>query len=187
MNILTPLPAKAFPFDWVNLDYLPDSNASRFEVYLPDDTEDDLKGLKELFDTLFGSIKDSILIYDSHWGDFCLDSWDIHEDRYDYTPEGKSTQTAVYLQMLIDSDVAMGYSGSCSCHDWPFFLKTILDCVLTHIALYSPVLYSEAHGLLFYFHHTGSIGFYFKNNNEAVKQILSTAKEKYDVRHLALL
>ena len=180
MSILNKCDKKDFPFDWVNLDSLPDSNGKRLEIYLLEE-EGHLEGLILMFYTLFGDLKHGIKIYDKLWWDFCWDTWNIHEDSYDYSLEGKSSESKAYLTMLEKSGIEMGYSGSITCTDWDYFLPIILACILTHQAPYSPHFYNTENNFFFYFHHTGSIGFYYQSDNEIIHKLLDTANEEYEL------
>lgn len=132
-----------------------------------------------MFYTLFQGIKNDIKVYNHSWWDFCLDTWNPNADEYDYELKGKSSETKDYLIMLTESSIEHGYSGTCSCNNWDKFLVIALACVVTHQAPYSPIFYNEKNDFFFYFHHTGSIGFYYKVRNETVAKILAIAKHKY--------
>lgn len=134
-----------------------------------------------LFYHLFGPLKDRINIYDSSWWNVCLGIWDVQKDTYDYSPERKSPETAAYLTMLTDASIPLEYSGCVQCLHWDEFLTIILRCVVCHTAPYSPIFYSEADQLFFYFHHTGSIGLYYEKESEVVKGILERAAELYEI------
>ena len=174
MRILKQIDNSDFPFDWVNLDYYPDSDAQRKEIYLIKNY-DKVEELIILFYYLFGESKEDIYIYYKSWWDFCLDTWDPKNDEYHYDLYGKSKETIDYLCMLKDSDVKLGYSGSCGCLDWDLYLKIILECIIKHIAPFSPIFHNKKHNFFFYFHHTGSIGFYYHEENSAIDRILEKA------------
>ncbi|MBL7813949.1 MAG: hypothetical protein JNL70_03000 [Saprospiraceae bacterium] len=169
-----------FPFDWVNLDYLPDSKGQKIEIYLLE-REQFFNGLILMFYILFGNTKNNIKIYNNSWWDFCLDTWNHNEDSYSYELEGKTQESKDYLTMLIKSDIEKGYSGICMCENWEKFLSIILACILTHQAPYSPVFYDKDNNFFFYFHHTGSIGLYYKSENDNIHKILNIAKEEYEL------
>ncbi len=181
MKILQKLTTSNFPFKWVDITFLPNSAGIRKEIYVINN-EDTVDELVLLFYSLFGNIKNEILIYDSYWWDFCLDTWNISTNEYDYEIEGKSIETGNYLQMLKDSDIEIGFSGSCECNDWDKFLTIILRCIINHTAPYSPKFYHNQYDFFFYFHHTGSIGLYYSSENEAVKKILEKAGKEYEVK-----
>lgn len=168
------------PLSWANLTSYPQSKAFRKEVYTHAESNV-VEELGMLFHQLFGPLKDRINIYASSWWDVCLDIWDAQKDAYDYSPEGKSPETAAYLTMLAYSCIPTGYSGCVQCLHWDELLTVLLRCVVNHAAPYSPLFYSEADQLFFYFHHTGSIGFYYKNESEVVKGILERAGERYEI------
>ena len=155
MKILEKDANKKFPFDWVNLDYLPESNGGKREIYLQDNVNI-TEGLIFMFYLLFRSTKNNIQIYNSSWWDFCLDTWDSN----------KADETKDYLKILYESHIEYGYSGSCNCFNWDRFLHVTLRCIITHKAPYSPIFYEDRNDFFFYFHHSGSIGIYYKNNNE---------------------
>lgn len=170
-----------FPLTWANLDSYAESKGNKLEIYLINN-ENCIEGLILMFYTLFRTIKSNIKVYSPSWWDFCLDTWNVKEDRYDYELEGKSVESKDYLIMLKESFIDLGYSGVCKCNDWDKFLKITLGCIITHNAPYSPIFYDDENNFFFYFHHTGSIGFYYKMRNEGVEKILSIAKKEYDVR-----
>lgn len=170
--------SQEFPLQWVNLDYLPDSNGQKVEIYLQD-KEGFLGGLILLFYTLFKDLEHDIKIYNNSWWDFCLDTWDYNDDTYNYELEGKTEESKKYLEMLIKSDIEKEYSGSCMCENWDKFLQIVLGCILNHQAPYSPIFYNEKYNFFFYFHHSGSIGFYYKSENEMIFKILNIAKDEY--------
>lgn len=180
IRTLSKLEEANFPPGWINLDYLPDSNAERIEIYLVDKDET-LEELTLMFYDLFREIKNDLKIYNNSWWDFCLDTWDIIEDKHNYELDGKSSESKAYLFILTESEIEKGYEGICSCMNFDKFLSIILACILTHQAPYSPIFYDEKNEFFFYFHHTGSIGFYYRYKNPVVLKILTTAKEEYDI------
>jgi|SRR5690554_1773952 len=181
MKILDKITNQDFPLTWANLDSYTQSKGHKNEIYLFNN-ENLIEGLTFMFYTLFGNIKSNIKVYNPSWWDYCLDTWNAKEDVYDYELEGKSVETKCYLRMLIQSSIELGYSGICKCNDWDKFLSITLTCIVTHIAPYSHVFYDQENDFFFYFHHTGSMGFYYKTRNEVVEKILSTSKDEYDVR-----
>jgi hypothetical protein len=181
MKIVEKIENQDFPIEWANLDSLSDSKGYRVEIYLIRN-DNLLEDLISMFNTLFRTIKKSIKLYDSSWWDYCLDTWDPNNDKYDYELEGKSDETRDYLIMLKASSVEVGYSGVCRCIDWNVFLRVSLTCIVTHKAPYGHIFYDEENDFFFYFHHSGSIGFYYKERNEIIEKILSISKDEYDVR-----
>ncbi len=181
MKILNKTTIEDFPFTWVNLDFLPESNGNKVEIYLVNN-EDLVEGLISMFNHLFRTIKNSIKVYNSSWWDFCLDTWNVKKDEYDYELDGKSIESKDYLIMLEESTIEIDYSGTCICNDWEKFLKVILPCIVTHQAPYSPIFYDDNYDFFFYFHHSGSIGFYYRKQNDVVEKILTIANDKYDIR-----
>lgn len=180
MNIIRETDQKNFPLKWANLKNYPKSKAYRKEIYLKNDNNL-TDGLIELFYNLFNKYQTDILIYDNSWWDFTLETWNCQMDAYDYSVENKSKETKNYLQMLCDSSIKKGYSGVCECLDWERFLQIILPCIVSHMAPYSHIFYNERESFFFYFHHTGSIGFYYHDENEEIKSILGLAASDYDI------
>lgn len=178
MKIIEKVKTDAFPFDWVNLECYPDSQGYRTEVYLKDEG-DVTTNLIFMFYELFASEKDNISIYNNSWFDFTLDTFNIESKEVDYTLENKSEPTKKYLQMLIDGYIEPSYSGSCKCLDWDMFLSIVLECITSYIAPYSHLFYNEKQEYFFYFHHTGSIGFYYKKLLPSVSKIIERSKERY--------
>lgn len=181
MKTLDKITNQNFPLEWANLDSYAETKGHKIEIYLIKN-ETLIEGLIVMFYTLFRAIKSNIKVYSSSWWDYCLDTWNAKEDKYDYGLEGKSDESKEYLIMLKESSVELGYSGMCRCNNWDKFLSTILVCIVTHKAPYSPVFYDEENGFFFYFHHTGSIGFYYKMRNKVVEKVLNIAKDEYDLR-----
>ncbi|WP_108822570.1 hypothetical protein [Dysgonomonas sp. Marseille-P4361] len=178
MKIIEKIETNVFPFDWVNLECYPDSKGYRTEIYLKD--EDNITtNLIFMFYELFNSEKENISIYNNSWYDFTLDIFNIDSEEADYALEDKSELTKKYLQMLIEANIEPTYSGSCKCLDWDKLLPIVIDCIVLHIAPYSPLFYNEKYDFFFYFHHTGSIGFYFKEPLPYILEILNKSKNSY--------
>ncbi|MES2266632.1 MAG: hypothetical protein V4520_07715 [Bacteroidota bacterium] len=171
-----------FPFEWVNLNYYPESDAKKIEIYLADDVEP-TAGMAKMFDTLFGYMKYEISVYSKSWWNFCLDTWNVHTDLHNYALTDKSIETQRYLTILKECEMPHEYSGVCEVRNWKKFLSTILPCVTSKIATYSPIFFSEKHELFFYFHHTGSIGLYYRYDNNEITDLLKIAETKYDVMY----
>jgi len=182
MTIILKEAIKDFPFDWANLNSYRDSFAHRKEIYLKDQSGI-AEGLMFLFYSLFGPAKNSLIIYNRSWWDFCLDTWDFSRDEYNYDLEGKSVETQEYLKILKESRIPDDYSGCCVCMDWDKFLLVVLKCIISHRAPYSPLFCNVEDGYFFYFHHTGSIGIYYKKDSDVIKEILLKASEGYIVEH----
>lgn len=180
MVIIQLLSQPDFPLSWANLEYYPESKAFRKEIYTHAENKE-FEEMAMLFHQLFGAMKDRINIYASSWWDLCLGTWDMQNDTFDYSPKGKSPETAAYLTMLADAGIPPDCSGCVQCLHWDKFLTIILRCVVSHAAPYSPILYSEADQLFFHFHHTGSIGLYYEKESEVVKGILERAAERYEI------
>lgn len=181
MKTLDKITNQDFPLTWANLNSLTDSKGFKVEIYL-NNNDNLVEELILMFYTLFQTTKDNVKIYDPSWWDYCLDTWDPNKDQYNYELEGKSDETKKYLIMLKESSIELGYSGICRCNNWDKFLRVSLNCIVTHRAPYSHIFYHVEKDFFFYFHHTGSIGFYYKERNEAVEKILSFSKEQYDIR-----
>ncbi len=181
MKTLDKITNQGFPLTWANLDSYTESKGYKNEIYLVNN-DNLVEGLILMVYALFQTIKSNIKVYNPSWWDFCLDTWNVKEDMYDYELEGKSVETKRYLIMLKESSIELGYSGICKCNDWDRFLSITLTCIVTHIAPYSPIFYDEENDFFFYFHHSGSIGFYYKERNEIVEKILSISQDEYDVR-----
>lgn len=180
MNVLIPDSTLIFPFEWVNLTPYPESKGYRNEIYLRTE-ENVMQELVNLTYNLFGNILDGMGVYNSLWWYFCLDTWNIHEDEYDFENNELNIERQCYLAVLRDSKIEQDYSGCCRCVEWDVFLPVILDCVITHLAPYSPLFFSEKHDFFFYFHHTGSIGFYYRERTDCIFNILSIADKHYDL------
>jgi hypothetical protein len=171
-----------FPFEWVNLEYYKDSDAFRKEIYLKtNETEDIIGDLIIMFFNLFGDIKHELSIYNFLWWDYCIDTWNIQLDSYDYSLENKSIETQKYMRMLLDSKIEVNYGSSCKCTDWEYFLNVTLSCLISHQAPYSPLIFSVKYNVFFYFHYTGSIGLYYKNVNSRIEYIFNIAKNEYTI------
>jgi hypothetical protein len=134
-----------------------------------------------LFYLLFGKRINKLVIYDKLWWDFCIDTWDIIHDTYNYDIENKLPETRTYLKMLQEANIPRSYSGCCTCNDWDFYLKLVIDCVLKQIALYSPLFCDIDYNYFFYFHETGSIGLYYHEKNAFIIKVLDQAYSKYIV------
>lgn len=169
-----------FPFDWINLDYYPSSNGRRVELYILKEDRV-LDELIIMFHTLFKDNTSNIKVYNSSWWDFCLDSWEPNTEIYNYELEGKVEESQAYLTLLVDSNIPNGYSGSCECTDWNKFLTVILNCILSHQAPFSPIFYDKTNNYFFYFHHSGSIGFYYQHKSILISNLLEKASKYYNL------
>jgi hypothetical protein len=168
-------------FSWLNFDSLPKSDGYKFEAYMAE-SDDTVTDLILIFYALFKPLVNDIIISDfkpdGKWGDFCIDTWDIQNDRYDYSPDNKKEPTASYLKMLIDCEIEPTYPGFCKCLDWDKFLHITLQCVTQHTAPYSMMFYVPDHEFVFYFHHTGSLGIYYKKLNRGIRDVIKKAQEE---------
>lgn len=181
MKILRKVSSNRFNgFDWLNFDYLPDSEGYKFEIYL-DQIDNLVPYFVSHFYSLFGQLSDELVIgtfANCMWGDFCLDTWDVQNDRYDYSSSNKGEPTASYLDMLHDSEIEPNYQGYCQCVDWNIFLYVTLSCVIKHTAPYSMMFYAPTYEFVYYFHHSGSLGVYYREFNDEIKMIIRKAKEE---------
>jgi len=180
MKIIEKYDNQHFPLKWANLNNYTESKGEKREIYLVEH-RNLLEDMISLFYFLFGMSKDDILVYNESWWNFCLDTWDINKDNYNYDLNNKSDETKEYLKMLNDSGIEIGFSGICKCIDWDIFLHIVLKCIINHIAPYSPVFYNKKKNFFFYFHHSGSIGIYYKNN-KTINLIIRNAMDKFDVK-----
>lgn len=178
MKVIQKIENKRFPLKWANLNNYPESHAYKKEIYLKN--EDNIsEELINLFFNLFHKYESNILIYNDSWWDFTIDTWDYNNEIYDYNLKNKSKETIDYLLMLSSSYINKGYSGICMCHDWKIFLETIMPCIISVKALYSPIFFNEKENFFFYFHHSGSIGFYYEKENENILDFIDIAEKKY--------
>lgn len=165
-------------FKWLDYKNLVDSDGYKLEIHSQKDLNID--EFIVLFYVLFSNYLDDLVIgqfgEDSEWRDFCLDTWDIDKDRYDYNPSNKSEYTKNYLTMLLQNNIPVDYTGHCKCHNWNMFLSVVINCVFNNIAPYSVLIYAPSYDFVFYFHHSKSIGLYYKNLNEELIDIIEKAK-----------
>lgn len=167
-----------FPFEWIDFERLRNSQSFRLEIYLNEDVEDYQIGLEELFVTLFSQHKKSLNIYYDNWGDFAYEDLDP-DDLASFANEGTPFVPFGYTEVLEDSKIEKTYVGSCECLDWDSFIKLEIKYVVKWRAMYGHYFFSPDCEFFFYFHHTGSIGFYYKEENSQVREILSKAKAQY--------
>lgn len=181
MKIIEELKNYDFPLKWVNLEYYPESYGEKKEIYLGKKEENVSQGLILLFYSLFGNLKNNIYIFNDSWWDFCIDTWDVNNDEYNYNIDNKSDETKRYLQMLQKSGISKEYSGSCKCLHWDSFLPIVIECITTRQAPYSPIFFDEKNNYFFYFHHSGSIGIYYQSVNDSINKILQRAYQEFNV------
>ena len=184
MKILEILANPEFPLKWAETEKLRENDSFRKEIYLRDEDEGDIQnGLIHLFYKLFGNVKDELLVYDKLWWEACLSVWNINSDEYDFDINSKPSDCRAYLEMLEESEVKKDYSGCCRCNNWDQFLSIDLRCIISGEIPYSPLFVHSGSEFFFYFHHTGSIGIYYKDEgNENIKQIFANASELYEIR-----
>ena len=174
------------PFKWLRFNLLTDSKGYKFELYLTKE-EPSTQDLIDIFHKLFSPFIKELEISTpipglAPWGDYCLDTWNMHQESSNYSIEGKSPTTQRYLKMLQDNHIEPSYVGLCLCHNWNEFLSITVDCVMACNAIYSIKCYCPSQKFMFYFHYTGSLGIYYKKFNDAVLYILTQAKaEKLDL------
>ena len=182
MIILEKIDSKRFNgFDWLNFESLSKSDGFKFEVYFPesdDRVSQSIVNFYRLFKNFLSDIVVNTFKSEGKWGNFCLDTWDIEHDTYDYSPLNKQEPTASYLAMLNDSEIEPEYSGFCKCLDWDKFLYITLHCVMQHTAPYSLMFYVPNQNFVFYFHHSGSLGIYYKELNADIVSIVQKTKEE---------
>jgi hypothetical protein len=170
--------------EWINHEYYPSSEGVKNEIYLRDGIRT-IDSMINLFFHLFGEHLGKLTIgqysLEAEWGHFCLDTWDFENDIPNYNLENKSHESLNYLNLLLDSKIEFGYTGFCHCDDWDPFLRIILKCIVTHSAPYSPLFYNDQDGYFFYFHHTYSLGFYYKRQNKTVSEILEKMRNNNQV------
>lgn len=181
MIVLEKIGVKTFPLDWVDLDFYPNSVGKKREIYLYENKVS-VCNLIELFYSLFDDIKDEIFVFDSSWWKYCLDSWNTNTNKFNFDINNKSLESKKYLSLLNESEIEIHYSGSCKCHDWSKFLDVSLRCLIDKIAPYSHIFYCKKYDFFFYFHHTFSIGFYYKSENIAIKKIIQRANLRYNLK-----
>lgn len=170
------------PYEWIDFKGLPYSDGYRVTINYRCSEEDDVTVSIKVFHLLFDEFIDSLVVgqlgEEIGWGDYTLDTWNIHTGEIDYSPENKEEPTASYLLMLEASGIEPEYTGHCKCLDWDKFLYYTIYCVMTHVASYGMLHYIPKHEIFFYIHHTCGIGFYYKEMNDAVKSILTKAENK---------
>ncbi len=181
MNILLPTSLKEQPFSWLDTNYLPDSVSERIEIYLGEE-EGGSSALLLMFNRLFYELSDDLLIYNKSWWAFCIDTWDINSNQFIFETEAFSNETKSYLRLLRNSNLDKDFEGCCKCTNWDLFLSIVLECLLKHIAPYSPLFLNLGEEFAFYFHHSGSIGLYYKSENPVVERIVTRASALYDIK-----
>ena len=168
-------------FSWIDKNDFTKSDAFRSEIHISKG-DNAVYDMKMLFYNLFSTLKNNFIIDNNSWWDFCLDVWNPSEDRYSYDLKEKSIETQSYLKMLYNCDIDVGYEGLCKCNDWDFFLTIILNCIITHISPYSPLFCDVKNEFFFYFHHTSSIGLYYKHHTPKIEDIFTKSNMfSYDV------
>jgi hypothetical protein len=162
------------PFSWVDYEYYPNSAGNRKEIY-NNTSPKNIKNLIVTFRDLFNENLSNLIIgqpnVDMEWGQFCIETWNIENDSIDYSFENKSIETIAYLNLLLESGIEFNYKGLCKCKDWDNLLTVVLPCIVNHKAPYSLLFYDIKNNYFFYFHHSFSIGFYYKEKNQAVINI----------------
>jgi len=183
LNILQKTNFKGY--EWLNFENLLYSKGSKFELHANDDLE--IEEFIILFFSIFGKFINEIQLgqfgTNSEWGNFCIDVWDVENDRYDYSLDNKSETTSLYLKMLFENEIEPTYAGYCKCYDWDKFIPIIINCIINHSAPYSLMFYIPSYEFVFYLHHTNSFGIYYKKANKEIEYIIAKAKtESLEVR-----
>lgn len=181
---LTPLAGEPFPFDWVVHDDLRASAANRLEIYAEsdDDYHFDLLALVEKVVRHFDA---PLHIYSSYWWLECLDVWNVEDNTYEFDRKSLSIQTRAYLALLSLSGVKVDFKGLCLCNDSRLVSQIIFECVRFHVIPFCPKYLIPSKGILYYMHHTYSIGFYYKDDTEEVRALLNEIEadsSKYEIR-----
>ncbi len=171
-------------FMWIDNSFLPNSNSAKVELTPLNDQIEKRERLIKLFYDLFGDSVDNLYISQfpkGKWGEFCIDT--IRIDSPNEKNEDISPESFEYLLLLLNSNIHFDYEGYCSCENWTKFLSIILDCIILHLAPYSPMIFDSKTKMAFYFHHTGSIGVYYELENNYIDGIISKAeKNSYEVK-----
>lgn len=177
------------PFDWLDFRPLSNSKASRFQIYFPGEDEEysidsSIDRMIWLFQRLFHNYSNSIVVTsflpEGEWGSYCLETFEIDDLGFgttNYSREWKNQDVKEYMLLLRENNILPTYVGACYCEDWDKFLRITLNCVMTHVAPYGFMFYSLQYEFVFYFHHTESVGLYYKTLNDAIIEILKTCQE----------
>lgn len=186
MRTLQKIESSLDKFAWVDYDYYPDSKGSKFEVY-SNSTGSSRESLIGLFYYMFRDCLPEIVIgppaVGIEWGQFCIDTWDFKSDEPNYDLASKSFETLNYLDLLLESNIEFVYQGLCKCNNWDEFLSVVLDCIITHKAPYSFLFYNLTNDYFFYFHHTDSLGVFYKEKNVAISNIFSKIESNSQLSH----
>lgn len=180
MRIIEKRNCLEFPFDWINLDFYPESEGKKIEI-ISKKTENKKENMIDMFNKIFIALDQSIYIYFSSWWDYTLDTWNIQSDNFDYSKNNKHITSKKYINLLEKSEIEIGYSGCCSCNDYVAFLKISLNPLLQKKAPYSHLFFNVENNYFFYYHHTGEIGLYYKEKNLIVGRIIDIASKEYNV------
>lgn len=175
--ILEKSESQLFPFDWVDLDSWRDSEARRVVFELEGGYT--VEHFTQVFLGLFEELLPQVSVFLDSWWDFCLDTWNIKEDTYDYTLVTKAGASKDYLNILIASGIECGFGGSCDCLDWEAFLKPVVPCITDHLAPYSPLFHSNELNTFFYLHHSWGIGLYCTEKSAWVEQFIADAQRRH--------
>ena len=158
---------------WLNTSFLRDSQAHRLEIDSPGE-DTDCQGFSDWIFQLFEPYLGECFISNrGEWGDFCL--W-LDPDWESTNPSGYKHSASLiegYQSMLTASLIEDAYAGDCTCTDWKVFLDLTVACVVDKLALYSPIIYSPALGIAFYYHYSYSIGFFYTDESPVASLILS--------------
>jgi hypothetical protein len=171
-------------FSWVDYDYYPNSHGFKVELHCKKD-EGYVSSMLTLFYRLFGEESSDIVIGQPfpgvEWGQFCIDTWNFDSDSPNYDFENKSAETVRYLNFLLESRIEFNYQGLCGCNDWRAMLLVVLECIISHKAPYSLLFYNLEGEYFFYFHHSFSIGLYYKEKNQSIADLFDRISADGDV------
>ncbi len=167
--------------DWFNYKDYRQSESFRAELYLASASGSEQTDLSEIdyalqrnqlvevFNFLITGSEDDLVLMQgeqsSPWSGMTLDVWRFDEEKDEFIltfDEGFSQETEAYLSLLKASNIPLDYAGACKCINWDEFLPILLDCVLKHIAPHSPLVYDTTREIVIYFHHTFSLGVYYR-------------------------
>jgi hypothetical protein len=145
----------SFPFEWCDLEYYPNSRASRYLLKQINATP--YESLINSSMLLINTNPKSYFAYDSFWWNFQITDWE--NDIASSNEHGLSK----FQVLLTNSEIETSYAGSCRVFDWLLFMKSIVPCIVDSSAPYSPIIFSHDMDLFFYLHHSGEIGIYLHN------------------------
>lgn len=80
--------------------------------------------------------------------------------------------------MMASNNIEFDYNGFCEILDWNRFLDLHLDIVINVAGSDSLKFYNAKDQYCFYAHHSFSVGIYFKEMNESLKNVLKKSSEE---------